>query len=513
MLKSFVLTFRNQEQMMTKNGFLPVFVCALIFTLIFNRRDLGLNLFLMEMLVLAWLILSGKINFRLKNHLIFGSGLLLTSLAVILVYSPYVIAINFLALFILIGVLIYPQAKSLATSFGLSFYNLVYAQSHFFSQLSQSRDGKQPSKRRRRLTIFFIPLLIIIFFVLIYRGSNPFFNALAGKVGTFFSDYVFSVFDHLDMLAIFTFIIGLILCNYCFFRIPNPDIVKNDQLSTDELSRPKRNKFAKFRFSGLKDELKAGIFLLLILNVILCIVNALDVYWVWFNFTWNGLYLKQFVHEGTYLLLLSIICSIIIVLYFFRGNLNFYGQSKTLRTLSYLWLAQNGILTISVAVRNFHYIHYFALAYRRIGLMLFLILTLYGLYTVYVKVSQKKSSFYLFRTNLFAVYLVLVSSALLNWENIIARYDFKNADKSYVHLDYMSDFPNKSLPYIAKTPEELTAIKNFQKTKFPFENEDLTQDAYYKAIERRKIAFKKEWEAKDFLEWNLPEYLAYKEIQ
>ncbi|MCX6249457.1 MAG: DUF4173 domain-containing protein [Bacteroidetes bacterium] len=267
-----------------------------------------------------------------------------------------------------------------------------------------------------------------------------------------------------------------------------------------------------FGFNALKNEYKAGVFLLLILNLILLILNLIDISWVWFNFNWEGQYLKQFVHEGTYLLIISILISIILVLYYFRGNLNYYPNNRLLKYLSYIWLGQNGILTVSVAIRNFWYIHYFALAYKRIGVIIFLILTIYGLYTVFIKVMQKKSSFYLFKSNAYGFFLILIVSSLINWDNFIAAYNFKNSDKSFLHLDFLATLPDKSLPYMDKTLSKLYKIDSIQKEKFRFEEKYMTPEEFYQIINIRKIQFKQKWEAKNFLSWNLPEYLAYRKL-
>ena len=61
------------------------------------------------------------------------------------------------------------------------------------------------------------------------------------------------------------------------------------------------------------------------MNVLLLVVNAIDINWIWFGFKpAPGFDLTQFVHEGTYVLILSILVAMGIVLWFFRRNLNFY---------------------------------------------------------------------------------------------------------------------------------------------------------------------------------------------
>jgi len=359
---------------------------------------------------------------------------------------------------------------------------------------------------------FIIPLIIIIVFLLLYRFSNPVFDNLLNRFGRFIAEKFNLLFINFDAFVILTFIIGMVISIVLFFRFKDEHIIAYDQKGNDDLTRNKSGKKGKFSFNGLKNEYKAAVFLLIVLNLMILVLNVIDIYWVWFNFDWTGQYLKQFVHEGTYLLLFSIVISIVIVLYFFRGNLNFYSKNKFLKYLSYIWLAQNAILTVSVAIRNFWYIQYFSLAYKRIGVIIFLLLTLYGLYSVLIKVKNQKSAFYLFRTNTYTILIILIISSLFNWDSIIAKYNFRHYEKSFVHLDFLSGLSDKSLPYLDKNMEELNIISQFQEDLFPFEFKYMTAEAYHKKIEERKEKFVKDWESKTFLEWNLAEYRAYKKL-
>ena len=487
--------------------------CAVIITLLFHRQLFGLNVLLAESLVLVLLYFYNRIDLRNINHVIFGSGLLLTSLGAVFTNSVFVIIMNLVALFIFTGVVLYPETKSIINAVRLSFFNLYAAQADFFKQISTSGSGSRNTRRIRKAGIFVLPLLIISFFIWIYRNSNPIFDRMALSISSFVGTKLYMMFGRLDTAVIFTFLLALLVANFLFLGVRSARIISDDQQSTDNLVREKKRFPGRFKFTGLLNEFKAGIFLLIVLNAALLIMNAIDVYFVWFNFSWNGQYLKQFVHEGTYLLLLSILCSIAIVLYFFRGNLNFYSKNKVFRYLSYIWLLQNAVLTLSVAMRNFWYIKYFALAYRRIGLIIFLILTIYGLYTVFVKVRKRKSSFYLFRTNILAVYVLLIISSLVNWDNVIARYNFAHTDKSFIDLEYNSTLSDKALPYLDKTQAELHVIQGQQQLNFHFEEQFMEPAAYHGIIEKRKVDFINRWESESWLSWNLPEYKAYQELK
>ncbi|MCC5916325.1 MAG: DUF4173 domain-containing protein [Cryomorphaceae bacterium] len=349
--------------------------------------------------------------------------------------------------------------------------------------------------------------------ILGYRRSNPVFDKIVANTAMFLQENIIYPFKDFDFSLIMTFLICLFISVFIFMRTANQQIIEIDENTIDELERKKKIENQGQKINALKNEYMAGVFLFAVLNLIILVLNYTDIRWVWFGFEWEGQYLKQFVHEGTYLLILSIITSIVLVLYYFRGNLNFYSNNKLLKYLSIIWLFQNGILSISVAIRNFWYISYFALAYKRIGVFIFLILTLYGLYTVFIKVQQKKSAFYLVKRNTFAILLVLIFSSLFNWDTIIAKYNFAHSDRSFLHLDYMSNLSDKSLPYLDKPLKELKYIDSIQKEKFPFEQEFMTPEEYVKIIDERKRIFAMKWESKSILSWNLPEYRAYQKLK
>jgi len=497
--------------MKSRSGIISVILSAILFTILFYKQPQGLNLLIFEFLYLAWLILAKQVIFNNRYMVTALAGFLVTAFFTVFTYSVFTYIMNYLALIILVGMLIYPQSKSYINALLLSLSNIFSSQFKFISEISGSGNNeKQTGSMLRRSFIFTIPVIIILIFIVLYRSSNPVFNKLVIRIFTPGSDLFEYIFQIIDFLIVGTFIFGFLLSNFLIMRKGNQYLINKDASATDELCRSGIRTFRFRNTTGLRNEYKAGIFLLVALNAILLIVNIIDIYWVWFNFEWNGQYLKQFVHQGTYILILSILISIAIVLYFFRQNLNFYSKNSLLKYLSYAWLAQNAILAISVGVRNFWYIYYYSLAYKRIGVIIFLILTLYGLYSVYVKVRNCRTSFYLFRTNAFAIFVVLIISSIVSWDTLIARYNFSQAGRSYLHFDFMAGLSDKTLPYIDKPLEELKRIDSIQNKNFPNETgRYMNPEDYYKRIEKRKESFKSEWEEKSILSWNYPEYKAY----
>ncbi len=246
------------------------------------------------------------------------------------------------------------------------------------------------------------------------------------------------------------------------------------------LSRKRRS--FKGRTVALKTEYRSGIVLLVLLNVLISIMNVLDIYNVWLFFEWNGDFLKQFVHEGTWVLIFSILISISIVLYYFRGNLNYYPRRKLLLRLALLWMAQNALLVVSVGIRNMWYIHHFNLAFKRIGVYAFLLLTLFGIATVMYKIMNRKSLKYLFHCNGIAAYVILISLGFFNWDKIIASHNIRHAETAFFHTNFMLELNSSALPELNQSLAKLDAIELDQSEKFNFENYYFTMDEYKELV-------------------------------
>ncbi|MFZ4399477.1 MAG: DUF4173 domain-containing protein [Bacteroidales bacterium] len=500
--------------MRNRTNILILVISIILFTILFHNQALGLNVLIFEAFITGWLFFTKQFKFFGKNQIICALGLIITMLYTVFIYSDFAFIINFLMLFMFVGSIMYPDAKSLVTTLRLSVSNLSRSQRNLIKELTSSEHKKNKFIIYLwRFRIFIIPVLIIILFLIFYSHSNPIFNRLLQNIGLFFNNYLSFIFNNIDAGILITIFFGGIISIYIVYRSSDPYIIESDKSSSNFLTRIRNNYRRSFKFNALRNELRAAIFLLFILNAILIILNVIDIYWVWFNFEWNGLTLKQFVHEGTYLLILSILTSIVVVLYFFRNNLNFYSNNRLLKFLCYIWLAQNAILAISVAIRNYWYIYYFSLAYKRIGVIIFLILCLYGIYTVLIKVKYKKSDFWLLNSNISGLLIVLVICSVFNWDNIIAKYNFEKSKRSFVHFNFLASLSDKSLPYLDKPLAELTMIDSLQKEKFPAEKTYyMTSGEYYQRILERKQSFKLKWESKSILSWNLPEYLAYRKL-
>lgn len=500
---------------MSTNKSLPtlyVIILALIFTALFYKQSLGLNLPIAELLYAALIIKNKELSHNNILKIMLFVAFLFTGIYSVFVHSTLIFFANFLFLGLFSGSRVLEKNNALHYHFAALLLHFVKVPKALAQKISlgNKANGKL-TYRLKQSAILLIPTVLIVVFTSIYREANPKFDGVMSGFNGLFVNLFDGINLDIDFSLIFTFILMLFFASLLLLFNAFPKL--NDGLKNlnDKLSR-KRKYHNAYKTMALKNEYKAAIFLFITLNLLLLVVNFIDIQWVWFNFEWTGQYLKQFVHEGTYLLIFSILLSFAIVLYFFRRNLNFYAKNTLLKRLCYAWLLQNAILSVSVLIRNYHYIQHFALAYKRIAVIAFLILTIFALATVFVKISQKKSMHYIVRMNALSFCVVLFSFSLFGWDEIIANYNFSQKGKAFVHLNFLSQLSDKTLPYLDKSRATIEAIDSFNTEKVGAEEYYLDPYEYLNRIYYKKQNFVAVWEQKSFLEWNYPEYAAYNEI-
>jgi hypothetical protein len=289
-----------------------------------------------------------------------------------------------------------------------------------------------------------------------------------------------------------------------------PEVYGQESRETNVIVRRRlRRKLAQLAgMIALKNERQAALLLVVSVNVLLLVVNVIDVRWLWFNFDPKQAgNLTKLVHEGTYMLILSILLSMGLLLYYFRGNQNFYAGNGPLKVAAYTWLFQNAVLSMSVLIRCGYYISEYGLAYKRIGVIIFLGLVYFGLFTLYRKISGQKSFYYLLRTNAWAAYTVLIGLSLVNWDVLIVTY---NLNPRHVHsriLDtpFLLNRSDKTLPLLDAHREKLRAFSGYT-----YYGESSFEHLHsIEHLDRRIAHFLRTYESRTWLSWNYTDYRTY----
>lgn len=306
-----------------------------------------------------------------------------------------------------------------------------------------------------------LPLLALVVFQALFAAANPRFAALSERFWVVLADWLGQLFEAVSVPHLLFLGLCGVLAAAALVVVP-VHFFADHESRFGEVVRRQRDRVASFsvrrpnfratnrRLLDLRKEWLAAVVSFGLLNALLLVVNVVDINWIWLGFEPAPDFdLTQFVHEGTYVLIFSILLAAGIMLWFFRRNLNFYQPGlPLLRWGATVWVLQNVVLAISVGLRNYYYIVHTGLAYKRIGVYGFLLLTLFGLATVLLKIWQRRSVFSLVRLNSWAAYALLLGLAAGNWEVWIAEYNLR---PGFARLDigFLLDMPPRVLPVLA----------------------------------------------------------------
>ncbi|SNR41925.1 DUF4153 domain-containing protein [Hymenobacter mucosus] len=392
-----------------------------------------------------------------------------------------------------------------------------------------SRTSSSPWGGRVRFyaRLLVLPLVVLFVFHILFSMANPVYSQLSSKVLAQLGDWLTWLLSGISVPHLLFFLVGLSVTIGALVVVPF-HFFADSESRFGEFVRRQRNRVASFgvrqpdfsrrtfRTLDLRKEYLAALAVFGLVNLLLLAVNAIDISWIWFGFTPGpSLDLTQFVHEGTYVLILSILVAMGIMLWFFRRNLNFYGRGlSALRWGATVWVVQNAVLVISVGLRNYYYILYSGLAYKRIGVYGFLLLTLFGLGTILLKVWQRRSAYSLVRLNGWASYVVLLLLAAGNWEVWMVRYNLQPRFRQ-VDLDFLLTMPPRVLPELAARQAILDGMNSIAVTSPDGYHENHVQPAEARRLVQERVAqwlveygpTHRQWQS-----WNWAEASAYTQL-
>lgn len=448
------------------------------------------------------------------------TGLLATSTAITIHASSFTLVMFVFSFILFVSFSQWSLTKSPIYAIPSSIVGIILSPYSFFAGRNKKNTDKSSSSGFSKwFKIVIIPIVILVVFFIIFYNASDKFAEYSDKALVPIQELIYDIFGNITFLSIFFFLHAILLVTWLVLKNKASNLSEDENRNKLEITRIKNRRKRNFSKTGLKKEYLSAYILLIMINLLVLAANVIDIKFLWFGFEFKeGMNLKQFVHEGTYLLILSILLSMGILLYIFRKNQNFFSKSKILKILASAWIAQNLILAISVSLRNYHYIEHYGLAYKRIGVFIFLVLVLFGLLTFFVKILKKKSGYYLINRNSWAMYLVLTVSSLFSWDTIITKHNIKYCKElDYVFLVNMS---TKALPYIDinKLPNQLYFQELYPAIHYknPWVFEGNYKSNYFYSYNMHSYYVKTvfnflyEWEFSRKISWNYYDEVAYK---
>lgn len=479
---------KNQK---LENGL--ILAASILFYTCFWGEGMGLNVLIFSFFMIGILVFS---NPELKSKtpvLVTGLGTLITALLIVWNNSLFSKIIHLLSFTTMVGFSKQETLKLFFYGFFLSvvhFFRSPYLLlQRFFNNQENQTYRIAPVLRSLRLSV--LPLLVVLLFYGLYSFSNARFRTVSHNFWSGLGDW-FAI--DLSIWQVGFYLIGLILVSTIILK-SDFNFFRNAQaLHKLNLVRSRRIQTFSKSMIALKSVFQSGLGLLYALNTLLLIVNFLDIRYVWFSgqYERSPVEFSSMVHDGTNMLIIALILAMIVISVLFHKNLNFYPKNSTLKILAYLWIAQNTILAISVAIKNWQYIEANGLAYKRIGVLIFLALVFFGLITLYWKVREKRTFYYLLHRNAWAAYALFVFCAFINWDIIITKHNLQAREGYTVDYNFLlNDVSDKNL-YLFLEQEG--------------SNADLEVYNVQYALENKKKRYIKRKAGTSWLSWNLADH-------
>lgn len=431
------------------NIHLKSILLALVFSLLFFTKDVGLNLLLLALLICFLLVTNNQKN---KIPWLYISVFSLCGLVVFIHPSTLNVIAYVVSLFILIGKI----ASQKSATYIAGLVGLISLTSASIGNLIHSK--KTIARKKNTKLILYgkgiaIAMGLVLLFTTLYRTANPIFNDLLTNIDLSFISFSWLLFTTLGY--------------FIFLHLLRPYhshiLIEKDLELGDDLPRPETT-FSAELIKKLGNEVTIASIVLAALNLLLLIFLATDIIYLSTPNVTNESQYSQSVHQGVYALLLSIICAIAVILYYYRGNLNFFIKNKSLKSLSFLWIVLNLILTTTTFYKNYSYVSELGFTYKRIGVFIYLLLIIGGLLTVGIKISKQKNFLFLIRSNTTIAFSILFISSAIPWDVLITKYNLaqiKNPDLSYLmSLDTSNSV--YLLEYANKNTNKLTPAENEQ---------------------------------------------------
>ncbi len=398
-----------------------LFISTILFVVLFYHQTPGLNLGIFSVLVWVMLLLIPGVT-KSRSFWWLSAATLLSAVSFAW-YGDFLSFASLLISLLLTGYkALYPSLRLITFPFA-AFYNYVT----FIIRAPQvntwipGTGSNAGSVFKKLLTYFIIPVGVFLIFALVYAQGSSKFAAL------------FHLNWQVDLGQIIVLLLVGFFLMFSFFHFSVPEMLVryNGELLDDFGEHMGQRESPITSFFDLNMQRRSGEVTLVLLNALLIFFNVV---YVLEQFGQpvigdGGGSLSSGVHERVYALIFSIVMAVLVIMIYFRKELNFEKDSRLLKILSMVWIGLNAVLVVIVMAKNIEYVQAFGLTFRRIGVFIFLLLALTGLALTRHKLASRKTNWFLI-TRMTSVCLgTLVISAAINWSWLVTKYNLRYQEK------------------------------------------------------------------------------------
>lgn len=412
-----------------------ILIGTLIFVALFYHQEPGLNVSLFTLAI--WLLsYSAKTDKASKQ---FFWVLSLACFVSIFSFAWYGDPISFFALFFSTVIMViysqYPSMNLVTYPLILAFNIPAFPFRFFYFEYWLPKSFFKAGWKRWMSTAI-VPAFFLVVFATVYSTGSSLFSG-------FFKDLFFN-FDFIQILVLGLLSFFILFNLWCLW-LPRIMIKVNNELSYN-LDEGKQGAIASAK--SVQDrhlKIRGGEITFILLNILILIFIISYNYEQFFSPD-SSHSLSNEVHQRIATVIVSILMAIGMILFYFKSRIDLKTEGKLLKNLSMIWLLLNALLVLSTFFKNGEYILNYGLTFKRISVVLFLIICLIGLCMTWYKVSRQKANIFLINRMAWTLIFTLVINAPVNYSWLVTKYNItfnKEIDKSYLQsLDY-----NKGILY------------------------------------------------------------------
>jgi len=240
---------------------------------------------------------------------------------------------------------------------------------------------------------------------------------------------------------------------------------------------------------------------MILFNALFALQTTLDLTYLWGGAALpDGMSHAEYAHRGAYPLIVTALLAAGFVLIAMRPG-GPAEQSRQIRPLVLIWIAQNILLVISSIFRLDLYIAAFSLTYLRLTAFIWMGLVAVGLILILIQITRRKSNSWLLSSNAIALAIVLYGCCFLNAPWLVATYNVEHC------REVSGAGPTLDMKYLASlgSPQTLPPVEAHIK-QFPGIM-PLSLD-YRESSDRDYFKLPGNWRAWGFRAWRLERYFA-----
>jgi hypothetical protein len=192
---------------------------------------------------------------------------------------------------------------------------------------------------------------------------------------------------------------------------------------------------------------------LILFNLLFAVQTVLDVAYLCGNATLPAdISYASYAHRGAYPLIVTALLAAGFVLAAMRPG-GPAEQSRVIRPLVYLWVAQNVLLVLSSILRLDLYVQIYLLTWWRVAAFIWMVLVALGLLLIVARIVLNRPNDWLIRANLITLTSTFYICLLVNFAAIIADYNVSHSREAagkgvWIDMNYLFSLGPQALPAI-----------------------------------------------------------------